>query len=382
MKTLIFCTAFAARPGVWEGRYRWWLRAVRGAGLEGDQILIVDDGSSSLPDWPGVEIVREANAPTPQAVASGSPVLLYHFENNRGQVGRNNFPGWGRSFAFAAAYARAHSFEKVIHLESDAHLLTPRARRRLRDFRDGWMALWCDKYQMPEMGIQVIAGNDSVAQFQAFAARPYSELAGQVHERLLPFTHVDRSLIGDRYGEDSPKTPRHADYAAQVRHRPGPDHYWWIDPAAEETAVNKPTRARTPAAPIFTLPRDGPEFGPGWSGPEDGFRWTDGAVSLLNLPPLPAQAALLDIAVNPHVYQEHPQQRLLLLINDCVVGELEVRGRVRLRFEIPAGALWPDRPNRLRLVLPDACAPSRFTSVGDHRLLGLAVSEMTLSPLG
>ena len=72
-KTLVYCTSFAARPRDWATRYALWIEGVRCSGLAYDQMLLVDDGSPCLPQWPDVEIVSEANAPQPADVRSTSP---------------------------------------------------------------------------------------------------------------------------------------------------------------------------------------------------------------------------------------------------------------------------------------------------------------------
>ena len=61
MKTLLFCTSYAENQGTWNERWGRWLKTVVHSGLKADQILIVDDGSPVLPDWPGVSVMPAAS---------------------------------------------------------------------------------------------------------------------------------------------------------------------------------------------------------------------------------------------------------------------------------------------------------------------------------
>src|SRR5665213_514706 len=113
-KTLVFCTAYthaAAGPFyTWDQRYRTWVNAIRNTALEYDQILMVDDGSAMLPDWHDVQILGQQDD-----LKTNAPLVMYHFESHLGRHAVSDFPGWVRSFFFAATFARANGFEKLIH---------------------------------------------------------------------------------------------------------------------------------------------------------------------------------------------------------------------------------------------------------------------------
>lgn len=101
-------------------------------------------------------------------------------------------------------------------MESDARVLSDRLAHVLRHAAKGWIALWCPSYQVPEPSIQVIH-RDSLAAAVAFAAkRPTLNMTGKGPELLLPFTKVERRLIGDRYAEFGRAVPAGADYACQI----------------------------------------------------------------------------------------------------------------------------------------------------------------------
>src|SRR5262249_26104319 len=120
-KTLVFCTSYCTSQTRWNARYRRWLDAIRQSGLIVDQILIVDDASEVLPDWPDLKIIEENDVLSPTGA-----ITLFHFTEHLGRRSITDFPGWYRSFGFAAVFAQVNGFEKVVHIESDAFLISDR----------------------------------------------------------------------------------------------------------------------------------------------------------------------------------------------------------------------------------------------------------------
>ena len=242
-KTLVFCTAYAPTRDLWERRYRVWLDAILRSQLKHDQILIVDDGSPVLPDWPDTVITGETMPMRPEA-----PVSLFHFRDNLGRPRDTYFPGWLRSFFFAAAYARLFGFDKIVHIESDAFLITPRVQAYFNSVTEGWVALWCPRYGMPESGLQIVAGS-AIERCAAFGRRSFDTPDADVIEKVLPFTHVETGFIGDRYGEYQDHIPRDADYVMQIRatRYADPDYLWWLPLLAPPAPSAAPAPAPPPA---------------------------------------------------------------------------------------------------------------------------------------
>lgn len=249
-RTLVFCTAFVhpvlTPRSSWDGRYAIWRAALARSRLHHDQVLIVDDGSPTPPPWSDVQIIAEGAPLTTRA-----PTVVYRFAQSLGRKGVSDFPGWVRSFQFAARFAEANGFERVIHIESDAFVISPRLQEYLNGVRDGWWAPFCPRYNRPESAIQVIAGS-ALATYRELAARPVDDFAGVVIEKALPFTQVDRSFIGDRHGEYLDHVPRDADWTAQANpdRSTDPTYCWWLAPQpAPPTPTPTPTPAPVPPAP-------------------------------------------------------------------------------------------------------------------------------------
>lgn len=226
-RTLVFCTAYSngEQTGIytWK-RYRLWIEAIQRSLLRFDQILLVDDGSYALPDWPDTTIVREADGLT-----SAARIVLYHFEGRLGRRSVNDFPGWVRSFFLPAAWAAANGFTRVIHIESDAFIISERMQKFCNDAVEGWIAPWCPRYQWPESSIQIIAGS-ALESYSEMSRRNIDDWRSAVIEQSLPFTHIETRLLGDRFGEDG-GVPRNADWAAQVNcedNQSSSKIYWWL----------------------------------------------------------------------------------------------------------------------------------------------------------
>jgi SAM-dependent methyltransferase len=226
MRTLIFCTSYAASIAVWEERWGRWLQAILKSGLAAEKILIVDDGSPVLPDWQRVAIVDAASGE-----ASAQSVEIRHFENRLGQhVKGEPFPGWYRSFAHAVLHGIHGGYDKIIHVEADAFLISDRAIEFFNSSNKGWIALWCPRHQWPETTLQII-NRDSFSSAESFFSKPYSAHLGPPYispEKLIPFTYVHMSLTGDRYGEESEFVPTNIDYVSQVRWNMVNEYYWWL----------------------------------------------------------------------------------------------------------------------------------------------------------
>ncbi len=230
LRTVVFCTAFVYRDTdpyySWSVRYRIWLEAVRRSKLKFDQLVLVDDGSATLPDWQDIRILQEGDD-----LSCEEPAVLYHFRNRLGRNAISDFPGWVRSFFFMSRYAEANGFDKIVHLEADAFLISDRAVDTINRCTDGWGAMWCPRFNRPESGIQVIAGS-GLALYGSWAKKPIERFSGRVIEETLPFTFIERGVEGDRYGErEVNRVPRWVDWCMQAVPPVASDYgsyFWWM----------------------------------------------------------------------------------------------------------------------------------------------------------
>ena len=210
MKTLVFCTAFSKTQLRWRRRFFKWLQGIEGSGLQYTQIMLVDDGSPVFPDCFEFKQIDSTSTECTDRVVLLS--LVPHF----GRPSHLDYPGWFRSFGQALLYGLTHRFDKVVHVESDAYIYTTRLAGSINEQCDGWRVFWCPKYNMPETGLQVIAGAQAILKAHTQFNQPYCNYQGQHAEFYVHYDIADQSFIGDRYGEALAAVPENADYGAQI----------------------------------------------------------------------------------------------------------------------------------------------------------------------
>ena len=197
MKTLLFCTAYADSPEIWENRYFPWYNYYANSNLRADNLLIIDDGSPTQPNFL-------------------SENEYYRFPDRLGRQAAHVYPGWYRSFSHGVLNGIDKGFDKIIHAESDAFILSDRIIDFVNSIDSGWHTFWCYCHNMHESAIQVIC-RDQFDPAKIFLNTPYSAYSGSCIDGILPYTNVHKNFAGDRYGEYLDEIPKHVDYACQTR---------------------------------------------------------------------------------------------------------------------------------------------------------------------
>ncbi|CAG1009413.1 hypothetical protein BURK1_03657 [Burkholderiales bacterium] len=210
-RTLLFCTSYSYDAHAWRARQRRWLDYHLALPLKRDAVFLIDDASPFVPDDPDVRVLDAL----PPQLPAGPAAFVYRFGEHEGRIGVAGHRGWWRSFLFSLEIARTYGFGRIVHVESDAFLLSRRIVDRINAIGDGWTAFWCPLYGFAESGLQVIAA-DRFDDMAAIAARGLDELTKKFAEHTLPFTRVERAYAGNRYGENRGRAPGYADYACQV----------------------------------------------------------------------------------------------------------------------------------------------------------------------
>ncbi|CAM3750277.1 hypothetical protein [Roseateles saccharophilus] len=196
MKTLLFCTSYVGDQAAWTSRYARWVDFYLRHDMGAEQLFLIDDASPQVAQASGLPCL---NAQTELAQARHR-VQVLRFQDRLGRSARAVYPGWWRSFTHAAKLARTLGAGKLIHVESDAFILSPRLRDRLQSLEEGWSVLWSAHHQMPETAIQVIC-EDQFEALAAFGDGRWAAHDGRLAEHVLPFTQVLKEFRGDRYSE-------------------------------------------------------------------------------------------------------------------------------------------------------------------------------------
>jgi hypothetical protein len=121
-------------------------------------------------------------------------------------------------------------------------------------------------------------------------------------------------------------------------------------------------------------------LGGGWARSENEFTWGIGAESHLVFPRLEvADEYVLTLDVVPFVHApELPSQRLIVSVNDTVVGSTDISRPTILGYRIPGSLARRSDKMVITLQHPDAARPSDFSDIADVRSLAFALFEAKL----
>lgn len=179
-----------------------------------EAIFLVNDGPEGI-DFDGRVSLMRHDQLSRQYLRE---LNLVWFDNRLGRPSMFCYPGWWRSFTFSVRIARKFGFDKIIHIESDAYVLSRRLVDYLRSINRGWTAMWSPTYAFPETSIQIICA-DAFPRLEEFASRgeDFFRTSNRAAEFLLPFDKVDAKFKGERCGQlQRDRMPAHLDFIAQV----------------------------------------------------------------------------------------------------------------------------------------------------------------------
>ncbi|KKO65382.1 hypothetical protein VM94_00917 [Janthinobacterium sp. KBS0711] len=157
---------------------------------------MIDDASPFLPP---ADIINTVSHNAPLA-SNDDKNLIIRFDNNLGRQSGADYPGWWRSFLHSVKVANELGVDKIIHIESDAYIMTPRLVNFINEIESGWNVLWSPRYRFPETAIQVIC-RDQFEIFEKLKDNHPDYSFPDIAERLLPFTTVHKQFKGDRYSD-------------------------------------------------------------------------------------------------------------------------------------------------------------------------------------
>jgi hypothetical protein len=208
--TLVFCTSYFEDRTAWEKRYRRWLD-YNAKIFPGAALFMIDDGSPYLPRDVDIRVTEAL-----KMLTLGEKGTIFRFPDRLGRPSDLNYPGWFRSFTFSVAIAKRLRVRRIVHIESDAYILSRRALDFINATNQGWTVFWCPKWGFPETSLQIIC-HDCFAALEEVRGTPYAtRYVGKRIEELLPYTQIERGIYGDRYGEYRSRVPTFADFAVQV----------------------------------------------------------------------------------------------------------------------------------------------------------------------
>lgn len=359
LRTLVFCTSYVEDMEVWENRHYRWVKALNESHLKFDQALIFDDGSPAMPNAAlGFQVMNEGDV-----MSSAQKTVLWHFSERLGRESLLNFPGWWRSFAAAAQWAQQNNFEKIIHLESDAFLISPRIINYMNDVDNSWVTMYSPRYSFPEIAIQAMAG-EGLKKYIDFSKNDYDVLRGKVHENIIPVSQVNKNFVGDHYGEGHIPIPLGADWSTQTICDAHKDYYWWL---SEDAAI----------FPFFGRQARSDLLVQGWANPEMSFTWSVGSIAKLRLPTTHLVAggdALLGLFLEPiRDVRIKPKQVIDVRCNDRFLGCFSIRDKSLVELVLPGRLVCENEFLDVEIHVHTPCRPCDISTSTDSRLLGVAL---------
>jgi len=218
MKTMIFCTSSMDTKYDWIFKYKLWFDYLYTISRTGTDLYMINDGGISDELIDNIEM-RWSNSFQHFSVISDYTVTshvgcMQNIITHPNKLGKLHYRGWSRSFFSSLDIAEKRGYDKIIHIESDAFVLSDRLWKYLYDIKEGWEVLWCPRYNMPENAIQVIC-KDSFPEFRQQADRFKDGIRQGIIENLLPYKKINKDFVGDRYGEIGLPFSNKMDYYCQ-----------------------------------------------------------------------------------------------------------------------------------------------------------------------
>jgi hypothetical protein len=175
--------------------------------------------------WPVVLLDNGSATDTCTWIEAKYDIRVVNAQPHLPRIAVTDYPAIWRCYWYVKKLLE--EYEKVVLIATDAYILSQRLADYIEGLDSGWTALWSPKYNCPATEIQVIVRGCKA--FEDFFSGDFDlRYNGKMEETIVPLTHVEKSFVGDRYGEyEFPQNgyaPGVQDYYTQV-----PDSLDWDD---------------------------------------------------------------------------------------------------------------------------------------------------------
>jgi hypothetical protein len=125
------------------------------------------------------------------------------------------YPYCWRCLYFARELFQEYDYTKVIHLNNDTYIVSPKLAEYIKNFKSGWWCPYCPRYNFPECDLQVVTADCD--DYWQVTSVPYLKHNGKAMEHVIK-AKAEKSWIGDRHGEYLAELPEGIDFSCQVRY--------------------------------------------------------------------------------------------------------------------------------------------------------------------
>lgn len=171
-----------------------------------DMKLIQKLGLSLVAASPFVTINNAGREPVSAkniSVWKSEDITMFRFDDRltKNPQKINDYP-----YCWRALYSLSFAFnyDKLIGIDSDGFVLTKRMAKYIKEANSGWVSFFCPRHQFPDTSISII-NRDAFSVYDAYTAIPWENRCGRLMEKDVPFTHVEKGFVCDRFGEIYPR---------------------------------------------------------------------------------------------------------------------------------------------------------------------------------
>lgn len=194
MKTLLFAPCYLDEGDRLQRNLKWlkYYKDLKG-NLKYDDILLVDNASS-------ISSLQELKK-------DHSDIRVLESKVHLSRLTEHAYGYWFKAFRKGISYALNNGYDKIIHCDSDVFILKQELVDYVNSINSGWNCLYCSMYDYPETTFQIIGKDKFEEAYDFFLDGFLKFYPYKIAETEIPFTHVEKGFIGDRYGElNKPQT--------------------------------------------------------------------------------------------------------------------------------------------------------------------------------
>lgn len=124
-----------------------------------------------------------------------------------------NYPYCWRALNFIGTLLNI--YDKVVFIDSDCFVLKRSFSRYLSGINSGWVCFREHIYGFPTSELHVVC-RDSQQIYSKISLKHYSEYVGLTMEHALPFTRIEETFYGGRFGEKKTEQTDEMDFYGQA----------------------------------------------------------------------------------------------------------------------------------------------------------------------
>lgn len=95
------------------------------------------------------------------------------------RINHLSYPYWYRAFKEVLQYARNRAYNKIIHIDSDGFLLSPKICEFFKTTDAGWHSLYCSAHKFPETIFQIIGSDQIDTAYDFMSEGVFTDISNQ-----------------------------------------------------------------------------------------------------------------------------------------------------------------------------------------------------------